>query len=74
MTTQCTLIVGFALAGLGADTLAEIGDDQSEFCLYKAGLSRWLATGYIVISTLCIFFSMTVIACAQVLLPLQCRC
>ena len=36
MTTQCTLIVGFALAGLGADTLAEIGDDQSELCLYKA--------------------------------------
>jgi len=58
MTTQCTLIVGFALAGLGADTLAEIGNDQSEFCLYKAGLTRWLATMYIVISTLCIFFSM----------------
>ena len=45
MTTQCTLIVGFALAGLGADTLAEISNDQSEFCLYKSGLSRWLATG-----------------------------
>ena len=33
--------------------------------MYKTFTARWLSTGYIVISTLCIFFSMTVIACAQ---------
>ena len=62
MTTQCTLIVGFALAGLGADTLTQIGDDESEFCIYKSPLSQAIGTAFILVSTACIFFSMTVIA------------
>ena len=65
MTTQCTLIVGFALAGLGADTLTQLGSMVTEFCIYKNDRARFLGTAFISVTTLCIFFSMTVIACAQ---------
>merc|ERR1719231_123932 len=62
MTTRCTLIVGFALAGLGADTLTQLGSMVTEFCIYKSDRSRFLGTAFITVTTLCIFFSMTVIA------------
>ena len=65
MTTQCTLIVGFALAGLGADTLTQLGSMTTEFCIYKTLRARLLGSLFITCTTLCIFFSMTVIACAQ---------
>ena len=65
MTTQCTLLVGFALAGLGADMLSELGTEVGEFCIYKTLPARILGSVYIATITLCIFFSITVIACAQ---------
>lgn len=65
MTTQCTLLVGFALAGIGADTLSELANDVSQFCLYKSMRAQVLGTSFILVTTLAIFFSMTVISCAQ---------
>lgn len=40
ITTQATLIVGFAVASLSADTLAELASDTGQFCIYKSGAAR----------------------------------
>ena len=42
--TQATLVLGFAVAGLNADNLLALGDDQSKYCLYKSGRMAW---GYV---------------------------
>ena len=33
ITTQATLIVGFAVASLGADTLSQLASDTGQFCI-----------------------------------------
>ena len=65
MTTQCTLLIGFALAGLGADTLSQLASDESQFCMFKSDRAMTLGYFFMLSTTACIFFSMLVIACAQ---------
>jgi hypothetical protein len=68
MTTQCTLIVGFALAGVGSDTLSSLASDQDQFCIYKTERAQALGVTFILVTIITIFFSMTVLASAQTII------
>ena len=64
ITTQSTLVVGFAVASLSADTLAELASDTGEFCIYKSWLTRFLGSMFVTLAVTCIFSSYTVITLA----------
>ncbi|KAL1515706.1 hypothetical protein AB1Y20_002322 [Prymnesium parvum] len=67
ITTQCTLIIGFGLASIGADTLSVLASDEDQFCIYKTLRARALGTAYILLTTVCICMCMSVITTAQII-------
>lgn len=68
ITTQCTLIIGFALASIGVDTLQQLASDTESFCIYKSWRTRILGSMYLLLTTLSICLSMTIISCSQVII------
>ena len=66
--TQATLIVGFALATLGADFLTEVGSHSGEFCAFKDTEHKAVGLVLILMVTSCIGISIVVTSCASYLL------
>jgi hypothetical protein len=65
ITLQCTIIVGFALTNIGADTLSQLASDVDQFCMYKTVRSILYTYLFLGFTLLSIFSCMTIIACAQ---------
>ena len=64
INTQSTLIVGFAVSSLGADSLAELADNTGQFCIYKSVASKIVGFIFINVGVFCILNAFTVITCA----------
>jgi hypothetical protein len=54
LTTQSTIIIGFALGMLGGATLFPLVDDQSQVCIYKSWYSQLFAVLFFLSVALCI--------------------
>ena len=67
ITTQSTLIIGFGLASIGADTLSTLASDEDQFCIYKSDRARALGAAYIIVTTVCICTCMSIIITAQII-------
>jgi len=67
ITMQCTLIIGFGLASIGADTLSSLASDDNQFCIFKSTKAMLFGTGYILLTTIAICMCMTIITCAQII-------
>ena len=53
ISTQATLLLGFALATFGADLLPYIMDSQSQFCLYKSWAHKLIGFLFLTANTCC---------------------
>ena len=51
---QTTLLLGFALASIGADTLTVMGDGQNSMCMYKSPLAMAIGALFVVTSAGCV--------------------
>ena len=67
ISTQATLLLGFALATYGADLLPYILNDDSPFCLYKNGASMVIGFIFLLANTCCICFCMMVLIASSLL-------
>jgi len=68
INTQATLVVGFALATLGADFLSQVGSHTGEFCAFNSAVHEAVGGLLILLVTLCIGISVVVTSCASYLL------
>ena len=67
ITMQCTLIIGFGLASIGADTLSSLASDDNQFCMFKSSRAMIFGAAYILLTTVAICMCMTIITCAQII-------
>lgn len=74
ITLQCTIIVGFALSGVGADTLSQLASDTGEFCMYKSIRAMTFTYLFVGFTLLSIFTCMTIVACSQKITAESNRC
>ena len=74
ITLQCTIIVGFALSGVGADTLSQLASDTGEFCMYKSIRAMTFTYLFVGFTLLSIFTRMTIVACSQKITAESNRC
>lgn len=67
ISTQATLLLGFALATYGADLLPYILNDDSPFCLYKNEASMFVGFIFLLSNTCCVCFCMMVLIASSLL-------
>ena len=67
ISTQATLLLGFALATYGADLLPYILNDDSPFCLYKNAASMFVGFIFLLSNTCCVCFCMMVLIASSLL-------
>jgi hypothetical protein len=61
ISTQATLLLGFALATFGADLLPYILDDQAVFCIYKSTAHQLVGALFLTTNTCCVSFCLLVV-------------
>ena len=68
ISTQATLLLGFALATFGADLLPYVLDDESSFCVYKSWLHMVTGFLFLTANTCCVCFCMLVVVFSSLLI------
>ena len=61
ISTQATLLLGFALATFGADLLPYIMDARSQFCVYKSAMHQFVGALFLTANTCCCSFCLLVV-------------
>ena len=68
ISTQATLLLGFALSTYGADLLPYILNDESTFCLYKSGAHMAFGAVFVFANTCCICFCLLAVISSSLLM------
>jgi len=68
ISTQATLLLGFALATFGADLLPYVLDDTSSFCVYKDWAHMLVGQCFFMANTCCVSFCMLVVVFSSLLI------
>ena len=68
VSTQATLLMGFALATFGADLLPQVMNDVSSFCIFKSNAYMFVGFSFLLANTCCVSFCMLVIVFSSLLI------